>query len=609
MEKISGFWLLLCLLLGTSNYSYATTYYVDNVAGLDSNKGTGTATPWATITHVSTRTFAPGDSILFKKGDIWHEQLNVPSSGIAGHPITFGAYGASGPSPIIDGANVVIAPWSHYKGNIFVARIGAVTPPNSLYVDGVWQELARYPTKSYLLTTTASSNRTTVINSGLGKLLGANSIIGSTIVTRSSPWSTSASPITAFDSSTGIVTTSANITCAMPLGYGFFFRNALWMLQAPGEWFYDGKSNLYIWTRAGDSPASHTIEISNRSYGVNLADKSFIQVSGIKFTYPQTTSIYASHGVGIVINNVSIYGGLSGIDLSCNASTVENSSVEGASRYGIALHGSNSTIKNNKVDFIGDVAIAPDVIQPTAILVVGSSNSISDNTATNNGYIGIRADGSYNQIKNNIVNHSCLKLDDGAGIYTFSGSATNTDVGIIISGNTVMNSIGNLAGTNLTHSFAEGIYLDNNRHDVTVQNNLVFNVDHGIYIHDGYNHSIIGNRVLSCRVAGIWIKNDVSTIAGFVQNNLIVDNIFETLSSTVGSAYYINYRESTANFGAYNKNIYYHPNTPVVVTQTTKSGSRNYTLSAWKTASGQDLQSTDLMSNCLESAQPSMKQH
>jgi len=608
MQKLFRLVFLIRLLLAMPMCSYAATYYVDNVSGLDSNSGTSTSTPWATIAHVGSQTFAPGDSILFKKGDTWHEQLNVPSSGTLGKPITFGVYGASGVAPIIDGANVVVAPWSHYKGNIYVARIGAVTPPNSLYVDDVWQEIARYPTRNYLLTTTASSNRRTVMGSGLGRLLGRNSILGSTIVTRSSSWSSSAHPITAFDSLTGTVTTSSNIAYTMPLGYGYFFRNALWMLQAPGEWYYDGTSKLYVWTSTGESPAKHTVEISNRNFGINIGDKFFINVSGIKFNYPQKTSLYASHSAGIEINNVSIYGGVSGVDISGNDCIVENSSVEGASQYGISLHGSKNTISNNKLDHIGAVASAPDVFQPTAVLVVGSSNVISGNIATYNGYIGVRADGSYNLVKNNFVNYFCLKLADGAGIYTFSGSSTKNDVGMVISGNTVSNAKGNFDGTSLPHSTANGIYLDNNIHDVIVQKNLVSNVDYGIFIHDGYNNIITDNRFLSCRLSGILIQEDSSTIAGFVRNNHIVGNVFETLSTSRGPAYYFNAIDNTLNFGTYNNNIYYHPYVSAVVTKTTKSGSRNYNLPAWRTASGQDFQSTDILGTCPVSTLPSIKQ-
>ena len=49
----------------------------------------------------------------------------------------------------------------------------------------------------------------------------------------------------------------------------------LWMLNAPGEWFYDSTAGkLYLWTINSDNPNNHTIEVSDRSnniydYGAN----------------------------------------------------------------------------------------------------------------------------------------------------------------------------------------------------------------------------------------------------------------------------------------------------------------------------------------------------
>jgi hypothetical protein len=90
------------------------TYYVDATGGSDSANGTSDSTPWKTIAKVNAATFSAGDSILFKKGETWREQLTVPSSGSAGNPITFGAYG-SGEKPVITGANLVTpgTSWSH----------------------------------------------------------------------------------------------------------------------------------------------------------------------------------------------------------------------------------------------------------------------------------------------------------------------------------------------------------------------------------------------------------------------------------------------------------------------------------------------------------------
>src|ERR1019366_8357074 len=81
------------------------TYYVDSAGGSDTNPGT-LAAPWKTIAKVNKTPMAAGQSVGFKRGGTWLEQLTIPSGGDAGLPITFGAYG-TGPNPTISGADVV----------------------------------------------------------------------------------------------------------------------------------------------------------------------------------------------------------------------------------------------------------------------------------------------------------------------------------------------------------------------------------------------------------------------------------------------------------------------------------------------------------------------
>ncbi len=91
-----------CAFLGL-NRALAATYYVDSANGNDSYtnaQAQNQSTPWKTIAKVNNSTFQPGDNILFKRGQIWREQLNPPSSGTSGNPITFGAY-SSGANPKI----------------------------------------------------------------------------------------------------------------------------------------------------------------------------------------------------------------------------------------------------------------------------------------------------------------------------------------------------------------------------------------------------------------------------------------------------------------------------------------------------------------------------
>ena len=94
-----------------------TTYYVSNTGHDTNNNGLSEGAPWLTIAKVNASTFSAGDSILFKRGNTWLEQLTVPSSGSDGSPITFGAYG-TGEKPIIS-ASIIKTGFIKVAGNLY----------------------------------------------------------------------------------------------------------------------------------------------------------------------------------------------------------------------------------------------------------------------------------------------------------------------------------------------------------------------------------------------------------------------------------------------------------------------------------------------------------
>jgi len=126
---ISSLGLSILLLSGNS---WGATYYVNQTGGSDANNGLSTGSAWKTMAKVNASSFLPGDSILFKKGETWRETLMVPSSGIAGRVITFGAYG-SGDAPIIDGSDIVTG-WTDGTSNIWIATV--TTKPNQVFFNG-----------------------------------------------------------------------------------------------------------------------------------------------------------------------------------------------------------------------------------------------------------------------------------------------------------------------------------------------------------------------------------------------------------------------------------------------------------------------------------------
>lgn len=76
-------------------------FYVDATGGSDTNSGTAEYSAWKTLGKVNSRTYQPGDTILFKAGENWTGQLMPQGSGTDGSPIVIDSYG-DGAKPAID---------------------------------------------------------------------------------------------------------------------------------------------------------------------------------------------------------------------------------------------------------------------------------------------------------------------------------------------------------------------------------------------------------------------------------------------------------------------------------------------------------------------------
>jgi uncharacterized repeat protein (TIGR02543 family) len=112
----------------------ATDYYVDSGGGNDGNSGLSAAAAWKTIGKVNASSFAAGDRVLLKRGQVWREQLVIPSSGISGQPVIFGAYG-TGDRPLLKGSDLV-QNWTA-AGTANVWRAPLSIQPNQVFFDGV----------------------------------------------------------------------------------------------------------------------------------------------------------------------------------------------------------------------------------------------------------------------------------------------------------------------------------------------------------------------------------------------------------------------------------------------------------------------------------------
>lgn len=586
---------LLSFFLFIPSYANAVTYYLDTTLGNDTNTGTDVTTPWKTIAKVSSYKFQPGDSILFKRGCVWREQLTISSSGIEGNPITYGAYGA-GDKPIITGADIVDGGgWSLYSGNIYVTTVGNFTSPNQLYVDGVFYDMAHYPNSGWLLATADSTNTTSIIDANLN--LATSQIVGATIVMRALAWTISTSTITAYSPSIYKIDLSAPIydtSTFMRTGCGFYLQNKFWMLDSPGEWYYDfvtGK--LYTWMPGGDSPSSHIVEVPRRLYGIINNGKNYVTIQDLAITKAVQNDVYVFGSSSIVLNRLDISGGQIGIYFNTKRSSIQNCLVQNTLSIGIqsTYVVNNNIISNNTINNAGNVGVSPKNTIG-GIYFSGDMMNVTNNIINNSGYIGIHytgdlVHGNLITIENNVVSGSCLVLDDCAGIYSGNNGATSASVNII--GNKINKSVGNFQGTVYKDTQANGIYLDDYEHNTNVANNIISDSDFGIYIHSGYDNTVNGNTVYGARKSSLLLtENSSKSLPGSVHGIIVTNNIFENLSASA-TVYYYSTIEASTNFGSYDFNRYYHPNSNFVV----RNQTMNYNLVDWQKVSGQDLNSTD----------------
>ncbi len=106
MKKI--YYILICMILcATAGIMIqcgvsAETYYVDSSIGNDNNSGLSENEAWKSLEKINSNVFKPGDSVLFRAGEVYNGNLELHGNGEKDNPITVGSYG-DGEKPVING--------------------------------------------------------------------------------------------------------------------------------------------------------------------------------------------------------------------------------------------------------------------------------------------------------------------------------------------------------------------------------------------------------------------------------------------------------------------------------------------------------------------------
>jgi hypothetical protein len=270
-------------------------------------------------------------------------------------------------------------------------------------------------------------------------------------------------------------------------------------------------------------------------------------------------------------------------------------------------------IENNTVKRIG---LAPGqgfsgVNGATGISVVNheSKTYLKERYARNNmvrlnridscGYNGLRVDGSYNTVEFNTIENCGLTLNDGSGLYCFAAQ-TGITHHQTFRRNIVRKSIGNNVATPANGIHFNGIYIDNNCHDMVIEENT--SSDHssaGLVNNAGsYRNSFINNVVYNTKTG---FSSYEWSRPGMMFGLILKENTIALLDTGQRVLADVNYLADSTNFGTYDNNYYISCASTNPFYKETKQYPKNSKLDLsfkdWKIMSLQDKHSTAVLGN------------
>lgn len=619
MKKII---ILFTILLTAFTSTFATNYYVSG-AGNDAASGTSQGTAWKTISklNASWGIINPGDSILFRRGDVFIGTIVVGKSGTSGNPIIIGSYGL-GDKPVISGYKTLTG-FTNPSTNVYQISLpeGNANFIN-LEFNGVMQRFARTPnagiTPYYY---EASSGTTTTTNFTDNQLSASPSLVGAEVGFRKARWIWERGKITSHSGTnvtyglTGLtVNGGAGVFYTFySTGYGYFIQNTPSALDQTGE-FYFNNSTKALQVYSSTNIAGHTVRASAYNNLLTLSNRSYITVENLHFEGANISPVYVTGGSNVQIKNLEIdKSGAIGIQVNNSGNLlIQGNDVDWSLSTGIQANCSgltNINILDNIVNHsypyeaMGDYGSDGSCLR--GIVARGNSMLIQGNDVFNSGYSGITFQGSNVIVRKNIVDTFSTIQDDNAGIYTYVGNEnaygapTSSYINRTIDSNIILNGIGAPYGARPSDPtlYASGVYTDGKSQNLVIKNNFIKNMPRG---------GITSNNPTGFNIKGNIFYNDSFAIRhstykkGLLGNYSADSNIF--VQTRPGQIFF-NYATDTlryANMGVeinatvnMNRNFFYQLNPQPFKIESPINYSP-FSLQAWRAFTGEENNSVNL---------------
>jgi len=533
----------------TAKAATQSTFYV-SPSGNDSNNGTSSITPFATLTKArdvirTINSNMTGDILVnVMQGDYMVSStmtFTEQDSGTNGHTIIYQNYNATGSARFIAGTKVT--GWTQASGKIYKAKVGTELNLNTLYENGIRADMSRWP-KHITPFATSRAGYMTFTSTPSGGPLGyvdnafnptgtpfdaasldlANAYIYNWCGPDGHRWTSQTSRV----SLNG--TAINNSGCSFPID-SFLIENSMDLLSSPGEYYYDKPTGyLYYYSRVDGDISSQEIIAPQAVRAISLIGSSStslvhnVKIKGLTFTSGDrilTTPladwgdnqqanydalVYLQYATNVTVENCKITNsGINGItfDYGTTYCTITGSLIEHTGYVGVSLRGYHLTASNSIIRYCGETNGAGRGIQ------TGTSSSMTDlktyDTLSNlDVYYCARAGvglGSQNNTVSYVRAHECVQdSGDQGAFYQVAPAGDNTYIQCYAYDNYTDSS-------NLDRP-ASGIYTDRDSANTTYTNCESVDNQNFNYRHDPQvNYTPIDLTFTNCS----WDMNYVGT--------------------------------------------------------------------------------------------------
>lgn len=584
----------LSLLCFTPLGLFANNYYF-STSGNDGGSGT-ISSPYASLAKASSLVLNPGDSVLFKRGDVFLGKLYISRSGNSGGSIVYGSYGTGLP-PVITGF-VQLTSWTSMGNNRYEAYCPTCSDTvNMVQFNGNDQPMGRWPDISSAnggYRTFSTGTTTSITDSTLPvdtNWTGAQAVIRTNNFTLDRA---TVSSEAAFK-----LNFSASISGTPIAKYGYFIQGDIRTLTTPGEWYWKTSVDSLIMNFSGTSPGANQVAISSKDTLISLG-ANFITIDGLDLEGANKYAVaFTANFRNVIIRNSVVNDvGINGIQNTMRGgqNSFSNSKFSNINNNAISvIYPGELDTTHISTDSFVNIAIIPGMGRSggasySAIQLYGYLDSVILNYIYNIGGAGSAIyGGTANVWRYNYINTFGTVLCDVGGLY---GSIHDHTRNTMID-NIILNGIGQHYGTtNPANIYASGIYLDNGAVNWYVaRNTLCYNSYNGLFNHYTRDCICDSNTCFYNTISQWYFQED--NAADTMRGNTFLGNKYISQDSTANCVSF--YVAGNADFNkvasVMDSNYYARPSRDGTTFRNNGGGLTYYTLAGWQSASGYDLHS------------------